>query len=158
MKGGQKIIKWKEVVGFPRYQVNQYGQIVNIDNHRDLIGYSRNGGRTLVDLRKGYGWVPKYIHEIVAEAFLEPPPGPQYWIAHIDGDIFNCMAENLEWTNQAQRRLHKKNQEVVILETGDIFKNASECAQFLNVSKMAVSKNLNGTLENVKGLHLAYSE
>lgn len=50
-----------------------------------------------VSLKSG-GKTKRYkVHRLVAEAFIGPPPGPEYQINHIDGNKQNNTCDNLEW-------------------------------------------------------------
>lgn len=59
--------------------------------HRDRRGrlhvqLSRNGLRSYHD-----------VAELVLEAFVGPPPSPEHYAQHIDGNFDNCRLENLRW-------------------------------------------------------------
>lgn len=47
---------------------------------------------------------------------------------------------------------------IQIVETGEIFKNAKECAEYLGVSASAISRCLAGAFDTCKGYHLQYLE
>jgi hypothetical protein len=74
----------------------------------------------------------------------------------IDGDKFNLSVNNLVWVKEGPSRFRAKNRTLMILETKEIFKNASECARHLEVSPTAISKHLRGILPTVRGLHIQY--
>ena len=60
--------------------------------------YDKNGYQMVVLVREDGVQIARYIHELVAEAFIPNPAGKKY-IRHIDGDINNNRADNLEWSD-----------------------------------------------------------
>jgi hypothetical protein len=48
--------------------------------------------------------VAKKIHQLVAEAFLEPRPEWAECVAHNDGNPDNCLVENLRWATLKQNQ------------------------------------------------------
>lgn len=148
--------EWRNIPDFPNYHVNDLGQVFSKRSKRELVGSLQKNSRTFVILRRDGENYKKYIHDLIAEAFLPPQPGPEYWVEHIDGDKFNLTPENLAWVKEGPSKYRTKNRKLMIVETEDVFKNAAECARFLDVSPMAISKHLNGTLKNVKGLQIVY--
>ena len=97
---------WRDVKGYEgQYQVSNKGNVRSVDriNH---IG-RRHSGRTLrsaysadgypqVALCKNGKMKTKYIHRLVAEAFI-PNPNNSPQINHIDEVKDNNNVENLEW-------------------------------------------------------------
>jgi hypothetical protein len=49
-----------------------------------------------VKLNKGNKEVTAFVHRLVAEAFVENPNNYKY-VNHIDGNLENNHADNLEW-------------------------------------------------------------
>lgn len=47
-----------------------------------------------------------YVHILVAEAFV-PNPENKLYVKHINGDITDNRAVNLEWTNDPEYNLNK---------------------------------------------------
>lgn len=60
--------------------------------------YDKNGYQMVVLVREDGVQIARYIHELVAEAFIPNPTGKKY-VHHIDGDITNNRADNLEWSD-----------------------------------------------------------
>lgn len=62
----------------------------------ELKQYEKNG-YMMVDLVSPDGAItPRYVHELVAEAFV-PNPYRKKHINHKDGNKHNNRADNLEW-------------------------------------------------------------
>lgn len=51
--------------------------------------------------------LPRYIHRLVAEAFLGSPPTPEHQVAHGDGDKKNNDVSNLSWKTASQNNFDK---------------------------------------------------
>ena len=100
---------WKPVAGFENfYEVSDTGQV----RSKDRI--TRNGccefvkkGRLLKSVDNGNGYLrvslkvngtatKKYVHRIVAEAFIENPENKPF-INHLDNNPYNNTVDNLEW-------------------------------------------------------------
>lgn len=101
---------WEDVIGFEGlYQVSNMGHVKSF--HRDKIHgqilkpISHSGGYLWVNLsRDGEQW-HKYVHRLVAEAFLgQAPPG--YEVNHKNGDKADNRAKNLEWVTHSKNGLH----------------------------------------------------
>lgn len=113
--------EWKPVSGYEGiYEINQHGQVKSIARKRycghkdskpqmmkermltrstDRLGYVR------VKLSKNGKSQLKYIHRLLAEAFIENPKNKKE-INHIDGDKQNNDLENLEWTTRSKNMKH----------------------------------------------------
>lgn len=96
----------KKVVGFENwYSVTDNGHIFS--HHRDVwlkpskvgAGYHRVG---LYYLGKTHN---RYVHRIVAEAFIGPSNGRE--INHKNGEKTDNRVENLEWVTRSQNNQHK---------------------------------------------------
>jgi len=103
-------MKWKDVKGYEGlYEVSDTGKIRSKD--RDItysngrvhhykgeekkIQVRKNSGYNTVNLFKNQKYVQKYVHILVAEAFIPEEDGKTQ-INHIDGNKSNNSVENLE--------------------------------------------------------------
>ena len=51
----------------------------------------------------------RFVHRLVAETFIELPPGNEDWqVNHMDSDKTNNCVENLEWVTPSQNERHKR--------------------------------------------------
>lgn len=114
---------WKDVVGFEGYyQVSNYGRVKSADRVvKDSKGRkkpikgamivgssnSRKGVNDyqFIQLRKNGEMIRKYVHRLVAEAFL-PNPFNYPQVNHIDGDKTNNQVDNLEFCSQSANIQH----------------------------------------------------
>ena len=99
---------WKEVIGFPDYEVSDRGRIrvretgAIVKQHQNNYGYN-----TVVMYADGEG-KSKGVHRIVASAFIGlPNDGEQ--VNHKDGNKTNNSLDNLEWVTQAENLRHSRN-------------------------------------------------
>lgn len=104
--------EWKKVEGFQNYEVSSFGNIKSIDRfvvysdgrkakykEKILNPQISNSGYLIVMLRKENKTFPKYVHKLVAIAFLEHKPnGYLEVVDHIDNNSLNNNYNNLQIT------------------------------------------------------------
>ena len=107
---------WKNIEGYEGlYQVSNLGNVKSLKfgprNHAKQwdekllkIGIT-NCGYCKVQLHKDGRSQMKYVHRLVAEAFL-PNPQNKPQINHIDGDKTNNLLSNLEWCSPGENQSH----------------------------------------------------
>lgn len=96
---------WKDICGYVGlYQVSNLGRVKNKNGALMKTNPSRDG-YVRIQLRKNGEYKSKYVHRLVALAFLENPYGlPE--VNHIDGDKTNNRADNLEWVTRTENHVH----------------------------------------------------
>lgn len=105
-----KTDNWKEIIGFPGYQVNEKGEIVSLHYlHHNMtrklkLRKSRNGYYSVCLYKDGKAY-SKLIHRIVAQTFI-PNPNNFPQVNHIDGDKGNNNVSNLEWVSNSGNIKH----------------------------------------------------
>lgn len=160
---------WKDIEGFPGYQVSSNGQIrcfrdfhgnitdkahllkpcTNKDDYYELTLYT-------IEHKK----VKKRIHRLVADAFLGPRP--DLVVNHINGNKHDNHITNLEWvTPEENSRLASENglyktKPVQVIETGEIFESIKDCAKALNIHPSDVSHVLSGAKASIRGFTFRY--
>jgi hypothetical protein len=111
--------QWKPVVGFVGfYEVSNYGNIRSLGRVRNgRSGCNRScPGKRLSPTLSGRGYQSvqlwsasasgrKYIHRLVADAFLPNPEGKSE-VNHKDGNKLNNHITNLEWATPSENKLH----------------------------------------------------
>lgn len=90
------IVRWED-----SYEVSNLGRVRNKRTAR-LIGYATSIGYRGVTLCDGSGAnEQRYIHELVAEAFIGPrPPGQE--VRHLDGSRDNNIVSNLAYGTRSR--------------------------------------------------------
>lgn len=97
--------EWRDIKGFPGYQVSKHGEVRSYINNR--YGPSLKDPRLLksIKTRRGYDTVclgrgnRKLVHRLVAEAFI-PNPDDLPIVRHLDDDPSNNLIDNLAWGTQ----------------------------------------------------------
>ena len=92
----------KKIAGFERYFVNENGEVFSVKKTKTikLCQWLGTTGYYKVSLHKGNKRCERYVHRLVAEAFVANPDHlPQ--VMHKNDIKTDCRASNLAWgTNQ----------------------------------------------------------
>lgn len=184
---GRKLVNmekiWKDIKGYEGlYQISNLGRVKSLkrkvyagrntlrwQDERILSNNKTNGhGYKIVALSKENRSQNKYIHRLVAEAFLDNPNNYKY-INHKDENKDNNCVNNLEFCtaqyNATYRDLHIRNglknrnnrlsKKIYQLDDdNNIIKeypSISEASRQLNVSIQAISDCLNGKTKHSCG-------
>lgn len=110
-------MEWRVIDRFPGHEISEYGDVRRLRADR----FGRGAGKLLKPtVNKGYNrfglldadgnpvWI--YMHQLVALAFVGPPPFRGAEVCHKDGIRLNCHHSNLRWgtptENAADRLAH----------------------------------------------------
>jgi hypothetical protein len=98
---------FKVIPGFTRYRINEKGEVCSEATKRILKNCKARNGYYVVNLRTDDSrkTVQRYIHRLVAEAFI-PNPDNKPEINHIDGNKLNNSLRNLEWNTAKENQNH----------------------------------------------------
>ena len=122
---------WLDVKGYEGlYKVSSDGEIYSVKRKKKLsLVKNKQTGYYKVNLSKDGISKTKYIHRIVAEAFIPNPEGlPQ--IDHIDRNKANNCVSNLRWVSRKQNlRNTSSNRKVINLDTNTMFDSIAEAAE-----------------------------
>ena len=110
-KNGGKLIMWKTVKGFSKYEVNEDGVIRNKKTGHILSVNPNNSGYPLVNLfLDGKGRKTVQVSKIVANTWLENPNNyPE--IDHLDKNPANNAVSNLEWVS-TEENIRRKSKTI----------------------------------------------
>ena len=158
---------WKGVKEYPNIEVSNFGRLRNKKTNRILKQSVSEWGYKYVHLFNGHH-ANKYVHKLVAEAFL-PNPEKKPQVNHIDGNKFNNNLENLEWVTYSENNKHaydtglknskgvsNRHPNIKIIETGEIFDSYTSAANILGCSSTNVQSALLGKSKTCCGYHLTY--
>lgn len=154
---------WVEVEGFPDYEVSNTGFVRHCERrYRTLNGGTTPKGYKFVSLRKDLKSHTRTVHVLVANAFVPKPIDEAvYEVNHRNGDKTNNSYLNLEWMTHADNLRHARETGLVkiykvrIIETGEVFESAAECADYLGVHRSYVYGHLNGYFPTCRGYQLS---
>lgn len=89
---------WRIIAGAEGYEVNEVGEIRNVNSGRILKTHVLRSGHVTVGVTSDEGErVKRYVSHLVATAFQIPHPPRYDTTIHLDGDLENCDATNLQW-------------------------------------------------------------
>lgn len=150
----------KQIEEFPNYYITSLGRVWSNYSKKWLTPSINQRGkhkRYYVSLGRGN---KRYIHRLVAEAFI-PNPYNLPEVDHKDTNGLNNNVNNLQWSTHQENMENtitqeniKKNSgyfvEIEEIATGKIFVGYEEVAKAFGVSKACVSNHLNGRVKNPK--------
>lgn len=111
LRQGLTHMLWKPVPGFLDYEVSEYGDARR--GQRPLIPERTQGnGRKRFSLSKGGRIFRLKAHQMVALAFIGPPPFDGAEVCHKDGFHHNNHYSNLRWDTHAANVADAVNHEL----------------------------------------------
>lgn len=115
--------EYRNIIGFPRYVINDEGNVYFISKKRGLKkrkAYIGNVGYFRIVLSKNSIKYNKSVHRLVAEAFI-PNPNNLPQINHKDGNKLNNSVSNLEWISSRGNQLHALNNKLYNTAVGESY-------------------------------------
>lgn len=110
--------EWKDIKEYEgRYQISNYGKVKSLAREvprtyrpysveeRLLVITIDNNGRQVVGLTTNGKTMNKYVHRLVAQAFI-PNPLNKPEVNHLDFDKLNNNIQNLEWVTEKENIQH----------------------------------------------------
>lgn len=97
-------IMFKELDEFPGYSVNEEGQVKG-PKGRVLKPAKNTQGYLYVSCCKNGKQFSRFVHQLVAAAFIENPEGKRE-VNHQNGIKTDNRVENLEWSTGSENRQH----------------------------------------------------
>ena len=111
---------WRDVIDFNGiYQVSnkgriksvkrkvnsRYGEYKTVPEKYLALNKDKNTHYISITLSLNCKRITRFIHRLVAEAFIDNPEN-KCCVNHIDGDVTNNCVENLEWVTMSENSKH----------------------------------------------------
>ncbi len=96
--------QWKTIADMSNYEVSNLGNVRRIKTGKLLSQQNSNGYKTVTLWENGKEKT-KYVHRLVAIAFLEQSESKNE-VNHKDGNRSNNCLDNLEWVTASENILH----------------------------------------------------
>lgn len=141
-----KNVRGKIILKRPHLQNSGY-LVVSVDDYRNLTSLNHN----------------QLLHRLVAETYI-PNQEEKRYVNHIDGNKFNCSADNLEWCTAIENMCHayrnglRIGEKVMIEETGEVFNTSSDCARAIGGTMSGIHDCKSGRQRKHRGYHFRFLE
>lgn len=103
---GESTEQWRFALSSPVLEVSNLGRVRMVTTARIVCPYVVRVKRTRPRLQVSYTHQLKRHHRrvarLVCEAFHGDPPTAEHVAMFIDGDSFNCRADNVRWATRAE--------------------------------------------------------
>ena len=99
---------WKTVAGFENYEISNLGKVRNSSKGNYLTGTFDKDGYLKARLTKNGKSKSKYIHRLVAEAFIDNPEGLEQ-VDHINKIKTDNRVENLRWISCSGNNFNRRS-------------------------------------------------
>lgn len=168
--------KWKKLTNGYDYLVSNTGRVRRNGSSKDHSMRDANG-YLRTDLYKDGKRISRGVHRLVAEAFI-PNPDNKPEVNHKNGNKHDNSASNLEWVTQKENARHawesglarasygmqgkqnpnagRKGVPFMIVETGEVFETAMECAEKIGGNHRHINDCLRGRQKTHRGYHFKY--
>ena len=152
--------EWVEIDGYPNYAVSSLGRVANIQRDTLLRLRPDDTGRLRVSLSFEGRVRDFYVHRLVAAAFFTGYD-PREQVIHWDDNRENNSVDNLrlrksERYESARIIKPRGGRRVQIKETGQVFRTARDCANFIDGDYGSVYACLRGDRRSHMGYTFEY--
>ena len=152
---------FKKITEFENYSISNLGNVRNDITGRILVPYLNTNGYMALTLVKEKKKYLRYIHRLVAIAFIPNPEGKTQ-VDHINGNKVDNVLENLRWVTVSEncyaygyneRNLHKQKKVKATHISGEVlhFNSRNEVAEYFRCDKSQVDYNRVYKKGNKKG-------
>lgn len=156
---------WVDVEDYPNYAVSNRGEVLSLNNDELLSLRPNAQGYLRVALSREGRVRDFYVHQLVAQAFL-PDFRLGEQLIHVNGDNTDNRPENLhprKYIREASRlrreripRERLRGNRVKIIETGQVFRTARECADYIGGDYSSIYSCLRGERKKHMGYTYEY--
>ena len=144
--------EWRPVKGYEGlYEVSNMGRVKSLHASQSIImkQATKNDGYVQVNLSKDGVPSKKYVHRLVATAFVRNPNNYEF-VNHKDGNKKNNTVDNLEWCTSSYNMRHAyrngltngdvQKKSVILYKRCNEYKSITEAAKALSVPLYTLSK------------------
>ena len=152
--------EWVVIEGYPNYAVSNLGRVVNITRDTMLKPRPNDEGHLRVSLSFEGRVRDFYIRRLVAAAFFEGYD-PREQVFHWNDDkedntLINLRMRKMPRGEIVQRNRRQTGQQVEIVETGQVFRTARDCASFVGGDYSSIYACLRGDRRSHMGYTYKY--
>jgi len=166
--------EWRDAIGYEGlYQISNLGRVKSLcrsirkPNGGLMSLTGDDWGYLRVRFQKNGKRYTEKVHRLVAKAFI-PNPEDKLQVNHKNGVKTDNTVDNLEWVNNRENALHRRDvlgkiggyekKPVLCIETGVIYRSAAEAAEAISGNANCIaSVAANGKYRHThKGLHWEY--
>lgn len=152
----------RDIKGFEGlYAVTSCGRVWSYRSKKFLKPANRGKGYLFVDLCVDGKHNMRFVHRLVAEAYI-PNPNNLPEVNHKDEIKEHNWINNLEWCDRKynqtygtgiRRSTEKRSYKIRCIETGERFDSLVDCERKIGVNNSNLSKHLRGLSSCANGLH-----
>lgn len=150
-------VGYKEVPGYKgHYEVDSLGRVYSVKSGERFEMSKLDEGR-YVNLCKDGVMQKCSVAYLVARAFL-PNSEMRPYVRHKDGNVSNNSVENLEWSEEKDKRMPRKGASgarrvMCVTAQGDVFEfeSATKAAEEMMVSRKGILKCISGKQQKCGG-------
>lgn len=157
---------WKPILGYDKYMVSNKGRVKGHAERYDadyivVPEPNKNNGRLYVMLYSNGERKNLQLARLVAHAFVDGYSDKRNTVNHIDGNIGNNDASNLNWVSQSENNIHsyrtlgrkinaRKRYEFskIVYKGRYEFKTIAALARFLNKSETQVRRYIDNAAQH----------
>lgn len=102
--------EWRPIKDYPNYEISSLGRVKRkYIHHEKILKSVFNERYYIICLINTEGQKNKYIHRLIAEAYLPNPDNLPY-VDHINRDTQDNRLENLRWASYSLNGVNRKEQ------------------------------------------------
>ena len=173
--------RWKPVRGLPMYWVSTKARVWSSVEHKFIRGHQNKKGYVDFSFKIGDYRIRKYLHRMMAEAFI-PNPHNYPEVRHWDDNAFNNDLDNLVWGTQLDNTrdcirnghfryftsedieranaVRRRAVWAVDLRNGEIchYVSQREASDILDIKQSCISAVARGVSTHASGYYFTFSE
>lgn len=154
---------WVPIPESEQYEISNFGNVrrkLKNGRRKKITTYVRKGKWVAVKVRINLVYKERYVHHLVAAAFVEETKQPGQVLRHKNGLIRDNYAGNLEWIDRKElgRRTGALSKSIPVVKldakTGEVlnfYKSISAAARDTYIHKETICMALKGKLKTAAG-------